>query len=250
MPVKRIHWEQELWGYISQGDGVICPIYQRCSYRAQGFQCSCALYSHLGSTRSSIHSGNDSVCSGMCTPCLPASHKDDVPCRNSNITFMEGLRPGRISELIGKLAERWLHRGRIYKYPVPIDLVSIMGGDNRVEIRYLPMKAYSGAIWRVHDDWVIYLNSSDTPQQQRITLFHEAFHLLAHSNCNPVFKKMNDSRGSFNELLGDDFSLQILMPTNMVLKQWNKHHSKDILVTEFDVPPDAVEARLRALSLI
>ena len=43
--------------------------------------------------------------------------------------------------------------------------------------------------------------------------------------------------------------LQILMPKELVLKEWDRHHSSEILAEKFDVPPDAVDARIEALNL-
>lgn len=247
MGKKNGSWEQELWDYVSHGDGDICPVFQRCEFRKSHFKCSCHLYSHLSSIEQTSPSDQPCSCADTYHGCMQIP--DDVPCKNSNLSFIEELRPGRISELIHNLAALWLRKGRVRTVPVPSDLINLMDENNQVEIRKIPMKAYSGAIWKVQDSWIIYLNSNESPQHQRVTLFHEAFHLLAHQNGIPVFKKTNDLRGSFNELLGDDFSLQILMPKELVLKEWDRHHSSEILAEKFDVPPDAVDARIEALNL-
>ena len=241
-------WERELWDYVSHGDGDVCPVYLQCLYREDGARCSCPLYSPLSSVEQKTLSTVPCSCADMAHACLPIS--GDFPCQGSNLSFMEGLRPGRISELICKLAERWLRKARIRRVPVPTDIIMMMADEGRIEIRDIPMKAYSGAIWRVQGTWIIYINSYDSPQQKRVTLFHEAFHLLAHTYGIPVFKKTNDTRGSFNELLGDDFSLQMLMPRSLIVPEWERVRSVEAIAREFDVPVDAARSRVRSLNLI
>lgn len=164
--------------------------------------------------------------------------------------FFESFRPGRISELIRLLVEKSLKSSGLRMPPVPNSLVYMLAENTSVEIRHIAMKAYSGAIWKVKGCWIIFLNANDDVRHQRITLFHEAFHMLAHCKGVPVFKKVDRDEGSFNELLGDDFAYQILMPQKWVEREWRRQQDVVVLANMFDVPEDAMQLRLETLHLI
>lgn len=119
-----------------------------------------------------------------------------------------------------------------------------------VETSLLPLKVHHGAIWRLNEGWVIQLKADDTPVTQRFTLFHEAFHILAHSRTTPVFKKRGNEEGSFNELLADGFASFILMPEGWVKEKWAEVNDVNEMAKIFDVPKSAMCIRLKHLGLI
>lgn len=40
-------WESELWGYLSSGDGMRCPVYSRCQNRLRGDWCPSDNINHI-----------------------------------------------------------------------------------------------------------------------------------------------------------------------------------------------------------
>lgn len=245
---NRTHkWETEFWHYVSTGDGVNCPVYQYCPIRFAGERCSCPLYE--------IVPGGQPQGETFCHPiynagyCL-ACRGSECLCIGSNAGFLEKLKPGRIFELLQILSESWLKVGEVKSPPVPIELIKLMDKSCPIEVRTVPMKAYSGAIWKMNDGWVIYLNSNECVATQRLTAFHEAFHILAHCRATPVFKKRGSDRGIFNELLADNFALHTLMPRKWVEKQWAKHRDPAVLAKQFQLTEETVRQRLKSLGLL
>ncbi|MBI2869341.1 MAG: ImmA/IrrE family metallo-endopeptidase [Chloroflexi bacterium] len=217
-------WEHELWYYVSTGDGDNCPVFDKCQARAGGGW------------------ENAGHCSCQGVNCLS-------PVLTNN-NFIEGLRPGRIYELIEKLAVKYLKMGGVKAPPVPSAIINLVDPGRSIEIRPVPLKAYHGAIWRIDDGWVVHLNSGDTREQQRLTLFHEAFHILAHCRATPVFKKAGNNRGSFNELLAENFACHALMPRRLVEEGWRQTGDVSRMAGMFGVPESAMTARLRSLELV
>ena len=144
---------------------------------------------------------------------------------------------GRIFNLVRRLAVRYQKDAGIDRPPVPADLIT-HGGDNRpIEIQELSFKAHHGAIWRLSDCWVIQLNSNDTAARKRFTLYHEIFHILAHSKVDNEYKKLFYPRkGYFNELLADYFSASILMPREHLETQWSAVRDIAQVADLFNVP--------------
>ncbi len=217
-------WEQELWHYISSGDGDNCPLYDNCQARLDGAWC--------------IYSGGQ---------CFDNGHRPVPP---SNYDFIEGIRPGRIFELLELLAAKYLRRGRVRKAPVPSPLIALIDRDRNIDIRLVPLKVYHGAIWQLDDTWVINLNSHDPPEMRRLTLFHEAFHILAHCRATPVFKKVRSEKGSFNELLAENFAHHVLMPRKLLQEKWAQIQDPLVLARHFEVPQSAMISRLKSLHLM
>ncbi len=106
------------------------------------------------------------------------------------------------------------------RLPVPDEFIQQLVPGQATEIRYIPMRAYHGAIWQIDGTWIVHLNSKDPPKRQRMTLFHEAFHMLAHNKAQSVFRKRGTHGGAFNEMLADFFSQCILMPREGVSENW------------------------------
>jgi hypothetical protein len=244
--VKR-DWESEFWHYVSTGDGTQCPVYTNCPLKDQDpSRCTCGLYNIAVESHE-----RDEVCS-LCSEVNYCFNEEDGGslCNNSNLGFLEKLRPGRIFELLQMLSESWLRIGDVHETPVPVDLIHIMDRECPVEVRTIPLKAYGGAIWKTSDGWIIYLNANDCVPRQRLTLFHEAFHLLAHSKTTPIFKKRGSDKGSFNELLADNFALHILMPRKWIEKSWWTCNDVSAVAEQFQVTENAALSRLKSLNLL
>ena len=239
---KLSAWENELWHYVSNGSNLSCHHCIDCSFRTETELCCCPVF---GNALKDTHH--------TCTCRFGQSHGkniNDCLCHNSNIPFIEILRPGHINELVQKLAERFLSKGQVYKAPVPSSLINLVDDKRKIEIRYLPLKACNGALWANEDNWVIYINNNDSPAEQKVTLFHEAFHILSHLNVNPVFKKPGRVEGNLNEILADNFAMQILMPRKFVETSWDENRDIPTLAKQFQVSDKALTARLLALNLI
>jgi hypothetical protein len=216
-------WENELWNYVSSGDGITA----RANYRN----------------------------------CEPPSKSSDrvlghqyplynVQTQESGHNTNEVIKPGRINELVEMLAQSWLKKGGINKAPIPGDLVQMFDQSREINVRKLPLKACHGAVWKTGNSWEIYLNSKDSLVEQRVTLFHEGFHIMAHVKANPVFKKPGNPEGSYNEYLADSFAYKILMPQKWIEKDWAELKNQAALARKFQVPRKAVALRLTELNLI
>jgi len=73
---------------------------------------------------------------------------------------------------------------------------------------------------------------------------------MAHCYSTPVFRKIDSSKGSFNELLAEYFTYNILMPENWVREKWAQVQDVNKMVEIFNVPKSAMITTLRSLSLI
>jgi hypothetical protein len=167
-----------------------------------------------------------------------------------NFLKAEGKRGCRLTQLLGRLAGTYLRMGKVRCPPVSTGLVKLFDQQHTVEIRQLPLKAYHGAIWSQKDEWVIQVKDSDAAPTMRFTVFHEAFHILAHCRSCPVFRKRGSVLGSFNEMLADHFALCILTPREWVVERWAEVRDLDRMTEIFAVPKSAMCIRLRQLGLI
>ena len=221
-------WETELWSYISRGDGMHCPLYDRCRIRKESSWCVAEHIEEIGQLL------------------------EDRTFKAARCNF---VRPepkilGRPFQLVERLAGNYLKKGKVHGPPVPVELVSLFDPEHEVEIRSVPLKSYHGAIWHLKDKWVIQLKSQDSSTINRHTLFHEAFHILAHCGSNtPVFRKRGGMQGSFNEALADYFVGCILMPREWVREKWAEVKDVDRMAKIFDVPRMTMWLRLRQLGL-
>jgi hypothetical protein len=223
--IKSPEWETELWSYISQGDGINCPVYESCIYRLKGNWCLNEHKEYFDAVNSFIDEDNP----------------DPDIFKNVSMKSICGPKNGRVFELVQQLAYKYHQQAGLDDAPVPSDLIT-RGEDNLpIEVRRIPMKSYHGAVWQLSDCWLIQLNSEDSPARQRFTIYHEIFHILAHNKGTPVFKKTpNCQEGSFNELLADHFAAIILMPRNLVMQKWQDIKDVDRMANEFEVPRSLV----------
>ena len=228
MEVKTPKWESELWSYVGSGDGSHCPAYDHCQLRQQGGWCvddNKERLSHLIEAKQSGSASCDFIDSG--TSC-------------------------RITQMVEMLAQKYLKEGGIHCPPVSTGLLSLADKQHTIETRLLPLKVYHGAIWFLMEEWVIQLKDDAAPASKRFTLFHEAFHILAHcGTCGtaPAFSKRGSLQGSFNELLADYFAVCILMPREWVKEKWAEVKDLDKMTEIFDVPKSAMCIRLKRLGL-
>jgi len=218
--------ESELWSYISQGDGEHCPFYSDCHIRQKGGWCPDENRERLDQ--------------------LEDSKQFDL----KDYDFVECGACEGVFKIVEELAQGLLKKGNVHGPPAPNWLVSLVDEHNPIEIHLLPLKAFHGAIWRLKDRWIVQLNKNDPSAVRRFSLFHEAFHILAHSNTTPVFSKRGALRGSFNERLATYFSTCILIPNKWLKEKWAEVHDLDKMAELFDVPKPTMCIRLKRLGLI
>lgn len=225
---KIPRWEAELWSYVSEGDGISCPLRDQRRVMEQSVWCPDEyrerLNQLLDERRFNFRSYDfiRSEAKGLCLLC----------------------------QLVERLAEMYLEMGRVRCPPVSTELVRLFDQQHTVEIRQLPLKAYHGAIWSRQDGWVIQVKDSDTAPTMRFTVFHEAFHILAHCRTTPVFRKRGSVVGYFNELLADHFAFCTLMPREWIAEKWTEVKDLERMAEIFVVPKSAMCIRLRQLGLI
>jgi len=221
-------WQKRYWSIMGQGDGLSCPLLPIC---AKPRKKACPYYdSDIGRILEIIEvprydfNGLDFVCRGT-----------DCP----------------IFKMTEHLALDLLTDAGIMKPPVPLDLVSQADPDRKVEILHYPLKKCHGAAWDIEGKWIIYLNEHDIPEIQRVTAFHEAFHILQRRHG----KQFTDHKGkccggTFDELLANYFAVSVLMPRKWVAAIWPHEKDIDKLATIFNVTQPTVQIRLRRFGLI
>jgi Zn-dependent peptidase ImmA (M78 family) len=161
------------------------------------------------------------------------------------------MASSRIFGLVKKLAWSYTKKIGNHELPVPIDTIIIVYSSQPVEVRLVPLKSAHGAVWRLKDGWIIHLNNKDSSARRRFTIYHELFHILAHCNASPVFKKSPSRReGIFNELLADHFSAIMVMPEEMILKKWKEVKDLRKMAAIFDVPETVAYCGLKYLKLM
>jgi hypothetical protein len=225
---KIPRWEAELWSHVGGGDSIHCPLHSRCPVRKKGGWCPDEYRERLNRLL------------------------DERQFNLRNYDFIEAGHSShcRLAQLVERLAGMYLKRGNVYCPPVSTGIITLCDQQHAVEVRQLSLKAYHGAIWSQKDGWVIQVKDSDAPPTVRFTVFHEAFHILAHSRTTPVFRKRGSIVGSFNELLADYFALCMLMPREWIRQKWTEVEDLDRMAEIFAVPKSAMCIRLRELGLI
>lgn len=226
---KTPKWESELWSYVSCGNSIHCPLIGECESK-RNFLCSEEVWKH--------------------TQRLIDKEQFNINSVDFTKVQIEGEGPCRVLHLVERIAEKYVKMGGIDSPPVPTVLIGLFDRRYSVEVRLVPLTIYHGAIWKIDRSWVVQLNKNDTPDRQRLSLFHEAFHILAHRKCIPVFRKRGTKIGSFNELLADYFAGCILMPREWVKERWAEVKDLSKMAKIFDVPQSAMCIRLKRLGLI
>jgi hypothetical protein len=235
MGEKTPNWEDELWSYLSMGDGIRCPVYNSCKLRLKGIWCL-SDHEDYYEERNRLVDNDDPV----------LDYSTSVEYKSHSCP-----RSGRIFRLVSRLAKKYQVEAGIDHLPVPVNLITHAHDNIPIEIRHVPLKAYRGAVWRLSDSWLIHINSNDTLARQRFTLYHEIFHILAHSKATPVFKKRSHSqKGTFNELLADHFAARILLPEKWVKEKWIEINDLSEMAALFDVPKSVMYLGLKAMRLV
>ncbi len=232
-------WESELWSYITKGDGVTCPLYGVDKAR----HCSKWCFNENKETFMRLYG----------THIVGFSNDENELDIFRNLfepMFPRKWVPGRIFQLIEVLANKYIKQAKLNQPPVITELIKQLDISPGIEIRPVPLKAYHGAVWQLEDGWVIHINNEDKPARQRVTLFHEVFHILAHSKATPVFRKRGIKEGAFNEMLADYFAGCILMPKGWVKEKWAEVNDLKQMAENFQVTELSVWIRLKTMGLI
>ena len=237
MARKIPKWETELWSYISNSDGTHCPLYDSCQLRLRG----CPCFDDNGPLIRRFHEVKR---------CYPKDYYGILTNDADFVNLSDQWTLGKIFRLVEKLAQKYLKKGGVSSPPVPAELVSLADEDSAIEIHLVPLEVCRGAIWRLKDKWVIQLKADDTPDARRFTLFHEAFHILAHCQATPVFNGPGREEAYFNELLADYFAGCVLMPRAWVLERWAKVNNIGRMARIFGVKESQMWMCLRQLHLV
>ncbi len=233
-------WESELWSYISSGDGVNCPLYGADKVRHCSKWCfsdNKEMFSGLYGTHAIIGSSGD-------------ESELDVFRGLFEHNFPRKWICGRIFQLVEALANKYIKKAKLNQPPVMTELVRQFGISPGIEIRPVPLKAYHGAVWHLEDGWIVHLNAEDKPVRQRLTLFHEVFHILAHSRATPVFRRRGIKEGLFNEMLADYFAGCVLMPKRWVKKKWAAVNDLKQMAEVFQVTEVSMWIKLKTIGLV
>ena len=126
---------------------------------------------------------------------------------------------------------------QITEIPVSTDLINLADTQNKIEVRLVPMRVTHGALWRIDNEWVIHINENLPLPMRRVTLFHEAFHILARANSVSVINAEGHYyKGRFNEILADMFAMHVLIPENRLWEEWQKTRDIQVMSDTFKVP--------------
>jgi len=236
---KVPEWESELWSLISSGDGVNCPLHDTCQIRKCGGWC---------------FSDSKEMFSGLYGTYAHSSSSDENELDSFRSLFEHNFPrkwiPGRIFQLVEALANKYVKKAKLTQPPVITELVRQFDISPGIEVRPLPLKAYHGALWHLEDGWIVHLNTEDKSGRQRTTLFHEVFHIIAHSRATPVFRKRGIKEGLFNEMLADYFSGCVLMPKEWVKEKWAEVNDLKQMAEIFQVTEVSIWIRLKTMGLI
>ena len=159
-------------------------------------------------------------------------------------------RPGCcwVLAAVERLSSDYLNQLHVKGPPVPSNLITAFDDSREIEVRPVPLRKLHGAVWLLDNDWVVQLNATDSPQIQRQTLFHEAFHIACRT-ANPAFRRADMGYMPFREVLADHFATCLLMPSKCV-----REHAPEIqdaweLANMFDVSVSAMKHRLKQLGI-
>jgi len=239
MMKKTAEWESELWSYLSKGDGINCPACGDCEMKQNGGFC---IDDHKDKL-SRLYGGTP-LNAGFGT------ERIDSFSEAVEVDFLGKWVPGPIFQLVESLADKYIEQSAITQPPVPAQIIDTFDIERPVEIRPVSLKAYQGAVWHTKDGWVIHLNKEESLESQRVTLFHEAFHILAHTKSMPVFRKRGVTEGIFNELLADYFAGCILTPKKWVAGKWAETNDLKRMAEIFQVTELTMWFRLKTMRLL
>jgi hypothetical protein len=183
----------EFFTAISRGDGSSCPLYNTCIERSTGYSCIHEQMDHLGRLRGGRSTDAEIIALGKRRNC-------------------------RAIRWVKMLANDYLEKaGDLFTPQIPEDIALLADKTAKIEIRLLPLKLHRGAVWKLSNSWVIFLDSNATTARRRFTLFHEVFHIL--TQCKHAYKLTGKApeKGLFNEIIADNFARDILVPHRWLL---------------------------------
>jgi hypothetical protein len=228
-------WENELWSYVCAGDGKNCPGFDSCQSLKGNLGCFNNETQRVKNRQIHIFVDKDEI-----DPVVASTYPHLSSCAQRN----------RITLLVRRLAQKYHRENWDGRLPVSENLITKCPDGVPIEIRYVPLKANHGAVWRMDDAWLIHLNSASSPARQRFTLYHEIFHILAHSNGTSIFKKPENDGLYFNEYLADHFSSAILTPRDIVPVKWSEIKDVEKMAQLFNVPASILYGKLHGMRLI
>lgn len=155
----------------------------------------------------------------------------------------------RIIDEIETLANEYLEHAHVNGPPVPVDLVKLFDPHRPIELRLLPLKAYSGCTWFLGEEWVIHLNANDSTVASRFTAFHEGFHIVCR-NSGLAFSRAGVHYKPLSERLADYFAASILVPRVFVHGLWPKVQSLTEMASIFGVPELVMKDWLTRLGVL
>ncbi len=219
-------WESDFWSYINRDSVDYCPLYNSCKARRRASWCpdECS--------RNFIQL-NQVGCDSL------------IDCGKSK-NFVCGLMLSSIE----KLAQKYLTMGRVFCPPVSSDVISLSDKDHHIEIRYLLLKNTHGALWYWNNEWIVQLNTNDSYEDRKFTLFHEAFHILTFCHTDSESFKTNIGRENYNELMAYQFAMCILMPRKWIIRTWLATGCPIKIAKIFEVPEYLAAIRLSYLQLL
>lgn len=220
-------WESRLWTLVSDNDGVHCPTRDHCRTWKRGGLC--------------------------CEDLFKFRHlfvSDVVDHKLFDTVRPEGLTAGSLCRMLERLADRNISDGTVQKPPVPDKLIEYLRTDRPIYMTSVPLFSSHSAVWRLENRWMVFLNNRDTSEANRFGLFHEAFHILAHSQITAPSRQGNNLRGSFFEGLADYFAMAVLMPRGWVHEKWTETPDATSIAQLFKVTESTAFLRLRQLGLV
>jgi hypothetical protein len=233
--LNKENWENELVHLVQQIDGCNCPLERSCSLKNKDKVC-------LGKSPKVIHSildfnDHDSLIGSSLLPTTPEGEVCQV-----HLLLFDMVR--RISQ---KYSKNFVSKG----FPVPIDKIEGLIDDLPIEIRHVPLKRTHGAVWRLQDSWIIYLNEKDSDNRKRFTLYHELFHVLTHNSLKFRYKGAGyRAQDEFIEVLADYFSGTIVMPGEVIKEKWPEINSIKKMADYFGIPESLMYCGLKSTKLM
>jgi len=228
--INHAKWEKELWSIVKEGKGSQCPLYEHCP--AKNVSCQ------------HIHNYHRK------TQLILESIENNPHIYKELSSYIEPIEKCRVFDLIEMLADDLLDKNAVSQPPLSMEIARTIDNQAPIEIHQIPLKAYHGAIWYMDNTWLILLNKLDSDLVQRFTVFHEAFHIMAHSNTKPVFRKLGTDDGAFNEILADFFSMCMTLPRKWLTDKLEETQDIHKLAKIFLVQPEILYIRLRLLGMI
>jgi hypothetical protein len=180
-------------------------------------------------------------------------------CIESNPQLLEGipslkdfhnLRLCPVMVEIQDVSRQWIEEAKITEPPVPTEIIRLADPQTEIEIRYVQLKAYHGATWRLDNCWVIHVNENEELSRRRMTIIHESFHILLHRIFSSKSKAYIVSTGIFGEILANAFAAFVLMPEEWIRKEWYKCEDISSLAKRFEVAEQTMYLRLIQLGIL